>query len=151
MVEYWKNPEATAKAIEADGWMHTGDVAVLREDGCYAIRGRLTGMYKSGGENVYPREVEIALEEYPEVAMAAVIGVPDPLYQEVGHAFVMPYPGCSPEPDALRAFCKERLANFKVPKLITVEPELPMLPIGKIDKVTLRKQAQDEANIESTS
>lgn len=151
MIEYWRRPDATAAAFDENGWMHTGDVAVLREDGNYAIRGRLTGMYKSGGENVYPREVEIALEEHPEVAMAAVIGVPDPTYQEVGHAFVMPYPGCDPEPDALRAFCKERLANFKVPKRIEVQPELPMLPIGKIDKVSLKKEALAalEANSEA--
>ena len=141
MIEYWRRPDATADAIDPDGWLHTGDVALLRDDGKYTIRGRLSGMYKSGGENVYPREVEIVLEEHPEVAMAAVIGVPDPLYQEVGHAFVMPSWGGEPTADSLRAHCKERLANFKVPKHFTVRDVLPMLPIGKIDKVALKADA----------
>jgi len=141
MIGYWNCPEATAEAIEESGWLHTGDVALLREDGNYSIRGRLSGMYKSGGENVYPREVEIVLEEHPDVAMAAIIGVPDPVYQEAGHAFVMPNWGCEPTEESLRAFCKERLVNFKVPKHFTVRVLLPMLPIGKVDKVALKQEA----------
>lgn len=141
MIEYWRRPEATAAAIDADGWLHTGDVALLRPDGAYSIRGRLSGMYKSGGENVYPREVEMVLEQHPGVAMAAVVGVPDPLYQEVGHAFVMPNWGAAPTADELRAFCRERLANFKVPKEFFIRDLLPMLPIGKVDRVALRQEA----------
>jgi acyl-CoA synthetase (AMP-forming)/AMP-acid ligase II len=87
---------------------------------------------------VYPREVEEALEQHPDVALAAVVGVADPLYQEVGHAFVVPRPGRRPVPEALDAHCRERLANYKVPKRIRVLDALPMLPIGKVDKQALR-------------
>ena len=142
MIEYWKRPEATRETIDAEGWLHTGDVALLREDGKYAIRGRLSAMYKSGGENVYPREVELVLEDHPEVAMAAVLGVPDAVYSEVGYAFVMPSWGGEPTPESLRAFCKERLVNFKVPKHFEIRDVLPMLPIGKVDKVALKKNAR---------
>ena len=141
MIEYWRRPEATAEAIDAEGWLHTGDVALLRLDGKYTIRGRLSGMYKPGGENVYPREVESVLEEHPGVALAAVFGVPDPLYTEAGRAYVIREPGSDPSEAELRAFCKQRLVNFKVPKTIIVRDMLPMLPIGKVDKVTLRKEA----------
>jgi acyl-CoA synthetase (AMP-forming)/AMP-acid ligase II len=141
MLEYWRRPEATREAIDADGWLHTADVATLRQDGNYALRGRLSEMYKSGGENVYPREVERVLEQHPKLALAAVIGVPDPVYSEVGHAFVLPAPGADPGEGELRAFCKERLANFKVPKAFFVCDALPMLPIGKVDKVALRRAA----------
>jgi acyl-CoA synthetase (AMP-forming)/AMP-acid ligase II len=98
-------------------------------------------MYKSGGENVYPREVERVLEQHPTLALAAVVGVPDPVYSEVGHAFVLPVPGADPREGELRAFCKQRLANFKVPKAFFVRDALPMLPIGKVDKVALRRAA----------
>jgi acyl-CoA synthetase (AMP-forming)/AMP-acid ligase II len=141
MLEYWRRPEATREAIDADGWLHTADVALLREDGNYALRGRQSEMYKSGGENVYPREVERVLEQHPKVALAAVVGVPDPLYSEVGHAFVLRAPGADPGEEELRSFCKERLVNFKVPKAFFVRGTLPMLPIGKVDKVALRRAA----------
>ncbi len=140
MLGYWRRPEATAAAIDADGWLHTGDVALLRPDGNFALRGRMSEMYKSGGENVYPREVEQVLEAHGAVALAAVLGVRDPLYGEVGHAYVIRRPGSDPTEDELRAFCRERLVNFKVPKRIVVADALPMLPIGKIDKVALRRE-----------
>jgi acyl-CoA synthetase (AMP-forming)/AMP-acid ligase II len=98
-------------------------------------------MYKSGGEKFHPREVEIALEEHPEKTMAAIIGVPDPVDQEVGVAYMMPLPGCDPEIDVPSEFRKQQLANFKVPKRVSVSPELPMLPIGKIDRVALTDAA----------
>ncbi len=145
MLGYWRRPEATREAIDSKGWLHTADVALLREDGNYVIRGRLSEMYKSGGENVYPREVEFVLEEHPMVALAAVFGVPDPVYSEVGRAYVIRWPGTDPTEEELRAFCKQRLANFKVPKAIIIRDVLPMLPIGKVDKVTLRKEVLAEA------
>lgn len=148
MQGYWNRPEATAETIDADGWLHTGDVALLREDGNLTFRGRLSGMFKSGGENVYPREVELCLEGHPHVAMAAVFGVPDPLYSEVGQAHVMQVPGTTPNPEDLRAFCKARLANFKVPKTIVVHETLPLLPVGKVDKVTLKRRALADAQSE---
>jgi acyl-CoA synthetase (AMP-forming)/AMP-acid ligase II len=144
MLGYWRRPEATAQAIDAEGWLHTGDVALLREDGRYAIRGRLSGMYKSGGENVYPREVEQVLEQHPAVALAAVLGVPDPVYAEVGRAYVIRESGSAPDEAELRAFCRERLVNFKVPRRILVRDALPVLPIGKVDKLALREEALAE-------
>ena len=141
MLGYWRQPEATAQALDRDGWLHTGDVALLRPDGGYAIRGRLSGMYKSGGENVHPREVERVLEEHPDVALAAVVGVPDPVYGEVGRAWVIREPGTDPGEEELRAFCRARLVNFKVPKTIAVRDMLPFLPIGKVDRMALRNEA----------
>lgn len=145
MIGYWRRPEATAEAIDAEGWLHTGDVALLRPDGRYTIRGRLGAMYKSGGENVHPREVESVLEEHPDVALAAVLGIPDAVYGEVGRAYVIRVPGRNPTEDALRSHCRERLVNFKVPKRIVVRDVLPMLPIGKVDRVILREEALAEA------
>jgi acyl-CoA synthetase (AMP-forming)/AMP-acid ligase II len=138
---YWQRPAATAELFTSDGWLRTGDLAVERPDGAYRLIGRLKEMFKSGGYNVYPREVELVLEAHPAVAMAAVIGVADPLYQEVGHAFVLPHPGRSTSEAELEAHCREALANYKVPKRFTVATEFPMLPIGKIDKQALKAGA----------
>ena len=138
---YWRRPEATRELFTADGWLRTGDLARLRPDGAIELIGRLKEMFKSGGYNVYPREIEQALEEHPEVALAAVIGLADPLYGEVGHAFVIAAPGRDPSPAELERHCRERLANYKVPKRFTVAPVLPMLPIGKVDKQALRSLA----------
>ncbi len=136
---YLNRPEATAEAIDAHGWLHTGDVATRRGDGNLVLLGRMQDMFKSGGYNVYPTEIETALEKQPSVTLAAVLGVPDAVYGEVGHAFVLGSPTALTAHD-LRAFAKERLANYKVPKHFTIASELPMLPIGKIDKLTLRQQ-----------
>lgn len=136
---YFGHPEATTAAYTADGWFRTGDVAICRPDGNWRLVGRMKEMYKSGGYNIYPREVEIAIEEHGGVAMAAVIGVPDPLYHEVGHAFVQPMPGAQLEESELASWCRSRIANYKVPKRFTIVNELPRLPIGKIDKQSLKK------------
>ena len=104
-------------------------------------------MFKSGGYNVYPREIEILLESHPQVEMAAVVGVPDPLYQEVGVAYIIPRSDSNNEGnealtvDTLKTFCKDKLAIYKVPKTFTFVDELPLLPVGKVDKVRLKKQA----------
>jgi fatty-acyl-CoA synthase len=135
MVGYWNRPEATREAIDAEGWLHTGDLAMRRPDGAIRLIGRRKEMFVSGGYNVYPREIEIALEAHPAVRLAAVIGVPDPVYAEVGHAFVVAE-GTSEE--ELREHCRTRLANYKVPKRFTIAADLPLLPIGKIDKRALR-------------
>lgn len=140
MLEYWGRPDATAETLDAEGWLHTRDLAVERPDGRYRLVGRLSEMFKSGGYNVYPREVEQALEAHAAVAAAAVVGIEDPLYGEAGFAFVQLEPGAALEPDELRAFCRARLANYKVPKGIEVLPALPLLPLGKIDKPALRRR-----------
>ena len=135
MLGYLNRAEATHEAIDDRGWLHTGDLAVARPDGAIKLIGRLKEMFKSGGYNVYPREIEIALEAHPAVRLAAVIGVPDPLYVEVGHAFVVADGVTDAE---LREHCRTRLANYKVPKRFTISADLPLLPIGKVDKRALR-------------
>ncbi len=137
---YFNQPEATREAFTGDGWFRTGDIAVEREDGNWMIVGRLKEMFKSGGFNVYPREIEIVIESHPAVAMAAVIGVPDPRWHEVGHAFVQTEPGSAVTAAELDAWCRERLANYKVSKYFEVMDELPRLPIGKIDKQSLARE-----------
>lgn len=140
---YWNRPDATAEAIDPDGWLHTGDIGRRLPDGSYAIAGRIKEMYKSGGYNVYPLEVEAAIEAHPGVHGCAVVGIPDPLWDEVGVAFVIADSDVS-ESDIL-AHCRERLANYKLPKRIVLRRELPLLPIGKVDKVALRREAREHA------
>ena len=142
MKGYFQDPEATARVIDADGWYYTSDLARLDERGYIHIAGRSSEMFKSGGENIYPREVEDVIEAHPAVLMSAVISVPDEVYQELGWAFVMTRPGQETDEETLRAHCKEKLANFKVPRRIFVRPMLPLLPTGKIDKGALRQEAK---------
>jgi len=143
---YYNRPEATRDAFTEDGWFHTGDVGYWREDGTITLVGRLSEMFKSGGYNVYPREIEMLLESHPTVEMAAVVSVPDPLYQEVGVAYIIPRSDINNDSketltvDKLKAFCKNKLANYKVPKHFEISNELPMLPVGKIDKIALKKR-----------
>ena len=139
---YFNQPEATREAFTEDGWFKTGDIALEREDGNWTLVGRLKETFKSGGFNVYPREVEIAIESHPAVAMTAVIGVPDRRWHEVGHAFVQTAPGARVEAAELDAWCRERIANYKVPKSFEMVEELPRLPIGKIDKQGLARELQ---------
>jgi acyl-CoA synthetase (AMP-forming)/AMP-acid ligase II len=142
MLGYWHRPDATAQTLSADGWMSTGDTARRNPDGSYAIVGRLREMYKSGGYNVYPREIEEVLESHPAVETAAVVSVSDPVWQEVGVAYVQVAGELRPE--ELRAFCGARLANYKVPKHFVCIAEMPLLPIGKIDKVSLGNRAAND-------
>lgn len=139
LLGYWRRPDASADAFTADGFFRTGDLAVRRPDGRYRIVGRLKEMYKSGGYNVYPREVEAVLEAHPAVAQAAVVAAPDPIWQEVGVAFIQPAAGVTAA--ELEAHCRAHLANYKTPKRFVFEPDLPLLPIGKIDKVALKRRA----------
>jgi len=137
---YFAQAEATRQAFTADGWLRTGDMGERRPDGLFRITGRLKEMFKSGGYSVYPREVELVLERHPGVAMAAVLGVPDATFGEVGHAWVLATEP-APRVEDIDQFCRQHMANYKVPKRIHVEAALPMLPIGKIDKVALRRIA----------
>lgn len=148
MAGYFNRPDATADAYTADGWLRTGDTAILRADGNIEFVGRRSEMFKSGGYNVYPREIELALEEHEEVELSAVIGVPDRLYDEVGWAYVVACPGSSLDGEALKKWCQSRLANYKIPKRFIVVDRLPMLPIGKADKVRLRAEARAELGVE---
>ncbi len=138
MMGYLDDPAATAEAIDADGWLHTGDVGRLDDEGYLTVTGRLAEVFQTGGFNVYPVEVEQLLATHPLIAEAAVIGVPDPRLGEVGHAFVVPKPGCAPDPDEVIAFARERIANYKVPRAVTIAVTgLPRTPLGKVAKFRL--------------
>jgi acyl-CoA synthetase (AMP-forming)/AMP-acid ligase II len=141
MVGYYQRPEATAAMLDAEGWLHTGDIGLRRSDGSYRIVGRLSEMYKSGGFNVYPREVEILLESHPDVVLAAVVGVKDDLYGEVGWAYLQLHPGRRISEAEIQAWCRQRIANFKIPKRFMFLDHLPLLAVGKVDKPALRRRA----------
>jgi fatty-acyl-CoA synthase len=137
---YHDAPEATAIAIDAEGWYHTGDVASLDDRGYLRIEGRIKDMIIRGGENIYPREIEDVLFDHLAVAEAAVVGVPDQQWGEVVAAFVRPVPGRpAPAPEELRAYCRERLAPYKTPLYWVFVDTFPMTPSGKIQKFKLRE------------
>lgn len=145
MSGYFRMPEATAEAFTADGFLRTGDLGIEREDGNVAFVGRLKEMFKSGGYNVYPAEVEQTICTHGAVELAVVVPQPHELFQEVGHAFVKPRAGADVDDAELRAFLRERIANYKIPKTFTIERELPFLPNGKVDRKALRDRAQRAA------
>lgn len=136
---YFGNPQASADAFTADGWLRTGDVARRDADGCHAIVDRLKDMYISGGENVYPAEVERVLVTHPDIQEAVVVGVPDARWGETGAAWLVPRPGARPDPGAVLAFCRERLAAYKVPRHVTIADDLPRTAAGKVQKHVLRQ------------
>ncbi len=142
MKGYWNRPEATAEAIDAEEWYYTGDLGLIDERGYLTLVGRKKEMYISGGFNVYQREIEIVLESHLKVAMACVLPEPDAVFQEVGVAFVVPKRGETIDPAELLSFCRDRLANYKVPKRFALQESLPMLGIGKIDRMALRAELQ---------
>jgi HIP---CoA ligase len=139
MQGYFEDAEATAQAIDADGWLHTGDIGVLDERGNLRITDRLKDMYVVGGFNAYPAEIEQVLATHPSIAEAAVVGVADERLGEVGRAFVVARPGESVDPDEVVAFCKERMANYKVPRSVEVVDALPRNASGKVLKFELRQ------------
>lgn len=146
MLGYLGDEAATREAFTADGWLRTGDLAEARVDGNLVLRGRAREMFKSGGFNVYPREVEAALEAHPAVAAACVVAVSDPTFHEVGHAFILAEEGAdAPDAAALEVHARTLLANYKVPKRFSVVTSLPMLPIGKVDRKALAAQASEIA------
>jgi long-chain acyl-CoA synthetase len=136
---YFGDEAATRDMTTEDGWLRTGDLARVCDDGALELVGRLREMFKSGGYNVYPREVELALESHPSVTTAAVVAVPDDRYQEVGHAFVVTRTA-TPAVE-LEAHARLSLAGYKVPRAVHVRTELPLLSNGKVDKELLRSQA----------
>jgi acyl-CoA synthetase (AMP-forming)/AMP-acid ligase II len=142
LLEYLNRPEATRDVYTADGWLHTGDLGYWRENGSISLVGRMSDMFKSGGYNVYPREIEDLLESHPAIEMAAVVGIPDDRFQEVGAAYVIISTDQKATVPELRDYCAANLANYKIPKTITIVDELPTLPVGKVDKVALKKWAK---------
>ena len=141
MLGYLDDPAATAEAIDADGWLHTGDIGRLDEHGYLTITDRLKDMYIRGGFNVYPAEVEQALARLAGVAESAVVGVPDQRLGEVGAAFVVPRPGAEVSAEQVLAFCRARLAGYKVPSRVELRAQLPRNAAGKVLKTVLREQA----------
>lgn len=142
MTGYWNDPDKTAEAIDAEGWMHTGDLAVMDDDGYLRITGRIKDMVIRGGENIYPREIEEFLYTHPDIRDAQVIGVPDDTYGEELMAVVMMRDGAPPlTVERLREFCTGRLAHFKVPRYVRVVTEFPMTVTGKVRKDEMRQQA----------
>lgn len=142
---YLQGATVSCAAYTSDCWLKTGDLGFLRPDGNLTLVGRKSETYKSGGYNVYPREIELVLEAHPSVSMAAVVALPDETYQEVGAAFVVPARGRAADEVAseLKLFCAENLANYKVPKHFMVAEDLPTLPVGKIDKVELKRRIHE--------
>jgi fatty-acyl-CoA synthase len=139
MLHYWRLPEATAKTLSAEGWVRTGDAAYMDADGYVFIQDRIKDMIISGGENVYPAEVESAIYGHPQVAEVAVIGVPDARWGEAVKACVVPRDGCVVDEASVIAWARERIAAFKVPKSVDVIAALPRNPSGKIMRRTLRE------------
>lgn len=149
MVGYLDDPEATAEAIDADGWLHTGDVGYLDDAGNLHITDRLKDMFIVGGFNAYPAEIERFLTQHPAVSQAAVIGVPDDRLGEVGHAYVLLRRGADLSPSELIAWCREQMANYKVPREVVITDELPRNAAGKISKVDLRQSARGNGALPS--
>lgn len=132
---YWKKPEETAKAFTADGWLKSGDIGRRDADGCYYVAGRIKEMYISGGENVYPAEVENVLARHPSILETAIIGVADDKWGEVGHAFIMLRPDAAPVTAAeVIQFCRANVAGYKIPRHVTFVDEFPRTAAGKIRK-----------------
>jgi acyl-CoA synthetase (AMP-forming)/AMP-acid ligase II len=141
MMGYLDEPEETARAIDGDGWLHTGDIGIMDERGYVRITDRKKDMFIVGGFNAYPAEIENALLRHPAVGQVAVVGVPDERLGEVGMAFVVPRPGSSFDPDDLMAWARDEMANYKVPRFVEVVDTLPLNASGKVLKFELRARA----------
>ncbi|HLH82537.1 MAG TPA: AMP-binding protein [Trebonia sp.] len=142
MLGYWREPDKTAEVVDAARWMHTGDLAVMDDDGYLSITGRIKDMVIRGGENIYPREVEEFLYTHPDILDAQVIGVPDAVYGEELMAWIRMRPGAAPlTAEALREFCQGKLAHYKIPRYVHITDEFPMTVTGKVRKVEMRERA----------
>ncbi|MEU3192861.1 AMP-binding protein [Streptomyces sp. NPDC006992] len=142
MLGYWEQPEATAAAVDAARWMHTGDLAVMDAEGYVSVTGRIKDMVIRGGENIYPREVEEFLHTHPDVLDAQLVGVPDERYGEELMAWIRMRDGAAPlTADDVRAFCSGRLAHYKIPRYVHVVDAFPMTVTGKIRKVEMRERS----------
>jgi fatty-acyl-CoA synthase len=144
MLGYWEQPDKTAEAIDVARWMHTGDLAIMDDEGYVNISGRIKDMVIRGGENIYPREIEEFLYTHPDVLDAQVIGVPDARYGEELMAWIQLRPGAQPlTAEALREFCAGKLAHYKIPRYVHLVDEFPMTVTGKIRKVQMRATSVD--------
>ncbi|MFO0964457.1 MAG: AMP-binding protein [Gemmataceae bacterium] len=151
MLGYWKDEAATRAAIDGAGWMHTGDVATMDEEGYVNIVGRIKDMIIRGGENIYPREIEEFLHRHPGVSAAQVIGVPSVKYGEEVMAWIKPAPGAQLSEEELVAFCRGRIATYKIPRYWKQVDEFPTTVTGKVQKFRMREQAIAELGLEAAS
>ena len=140
-------PDATDAAIDADGWLHTGDLATMDADGYYKITGRLKDMVIRGGENVYPREVEEFLYTHPKVLDVQVVGVPDMRLGEELMAWIMLRPDEDATEDEIRDFCRGKIAHYKIPRYVKFVSEFPMTVSGKVQKFQMREMAIKELGL----
>ena len=147
MQGYYKSPEATAEAIDDDGWLHTGDVATIRDDGSVRFLGRYKDQLKVGGENVDPTEVEAFLLDHPAVNKVQVVGVPDPRLTEVACACVVVEPGQAITETDLDGFCRGKMASFKIPRHLVIVDDYPMTSTGKVQKYLLRQMAAEQLGL----
>ncbi len=147
MIGYWNDREKTAEAVDADGWMHTGDLATIDDEGYCNIVGRIKDMLIRGGENVYPREVEEFLFRHPKIEDVAVVGVPDPKYGEEVCAWVKLKAGETCTEEDVREFCRGQIAHYKVPRYVRFVPGFPMTVTGKIQKFEIRKAMIEDLNL----
>jgi fatty-acyl-CoA synthase len=147
MSGYWNDRERTGEAIDGEQWMHTGDLATMDAEGYVNIVGRIKDMVIRGGENVYPREIEEFIYSHPDVADVQVVGVPDERLGEELVAWVIPREGADPDPEALREFCRGKIAHFKVPRYVRITDAFPMTVTGKVQKFKLREQAIEELGL----
>lgn len=148
MAGYYNNPQATTRAIDEEGWLHTGDLARRREDGNYRIVGRLKELINRGGEKIYPPEVEEFLHHHPDIADVAVAGLPDARFGEIVAAWVVPRAGASLSADDVRSFCKGQITHYKIPEYVAIAATLPRTVTGKVRKHVLREQAITELRLE---
>lgn len=146
---YWDDPEKTAEAIDADGWMHTGDLARLDAEGYCNITGRLKDMIIRGGENISPREIEEFLYTHPGISQAQVFGVPDEKFGEIVAVWIVPKPGVTVTEEEVRDFCRDSIAHYKVPALVRFKEDLPMTVTGKPQKFIMRDAMIEELGITS--
>jgi fatty-acyl-CoA synthase len=144
---YWNDAKRTSEAIDVEGWMHTGDLAAMDEDGYVSIVGRLKDMIIRGGENVYPREVEEYLYRHPKVQDVQVFGVPDPKYGEEVCAWICLRAGEQATDDEIRAFCRDRIAHYKVPRYVRFVSEFPTTITGKVQKYLMRRAMAEELGL----
>jgi fatty-acyl-CoA synthase len=147
MLGYWNNEEATRAAVDAAGWMHTGDLAVMRDDGSVNIVGRSKDIILRGGENIYPREIEEFLYTHPKIADVQVIGVPDLKYGEEVCAWIRLRDGMTATDDEIRAFCKGQISTYKIPRYIRFTTEFPTTVTGKIQKFRMREISTEELGL----
>jgi fatty-acyl-CoA synthase len=151
MSGYWNDPERTAQAIDRQRWMHTGDLATMDDQGYVRVVGRIKDMVIRGGENIYPREIEEFLYGHPAVADVQVIGVPDERYGEELMAWIIPRPGEELTEEEVKAFCKDQIAHFKVPRYVKFVDGFPMTVTGKVQKFKMRESAIDELGLSAAA